>query len=291
MLIDQTKWPVLDGTLHDYMGELPAGDRNNLLAYTMALHRAWRSVLQMLNVPNDWSVLDVGTGYGLLAFELCGQAPMQVLGIDIEPDLIEGARELGLRLADIDYFVPDSSIRFEVGDIMGLPAEDAAFDFTVVREVLQFLPDPESAVAELIRVTRPGGYLCLSDLDDQLYLTYPGPSPAFARLNAALVAVQERRGGDRHIGRKLSALLRQQGCTIASVVVIPEAQHLLVDAQTFERELVIAQFAAARERVVEAQLLSALEFDAALDAVREEPPVEQFRTNSRIVVIGSAPAG
>jgi hypothetical protein len=43
--------------------------------------------------------------------------------------------------------------------------------------------------------------------------------------------------------------------------------------------------------VVGAGLLSAPELDTTLDAIREEPPVEQFRTNSRIVVIGATAVG
>ncbi len=284
--MDQTKWPLLDEALHEYASELPPGDQANLLAYTSSLHRAWRSILQLLNVASDLTVLDVGSGFGLLAFELCAQAPMRVIGLDIDPALVRHADRLRHRLSDTGFFHEKSELSYCVGDLMDLPLEDASVDFAITREVFQFLPDPQAAMDELVRVTRPGGLVCVSDMDDQLYLTYPAPSAAFTRLHAALVELQVERGGDRHIGRKLSSLLRTSGCSIASVVVVPEAQHLLVDFDSFERELVLAQFAAARPRVLDAGITTAARFDADLEAVRAEPPTEQFRTNSRIVVIG-----
>lgn len=179
MLTDTTKWPVLDTMLGEYASELPDGDRSNLLTYTGSLHRAWRSVLQMLQVPPDLTVLDVGTGYGLLAFELCAQAPMRVVGLDLDLGLVRHADELSRRLRKLDYFTAGSDLAFGAGDIMDLPVRSSSFEFTVVREVFQFLPDPTAAVDELVRVTLPGGHLCVSDMDDQLYLTHPGPTPAF----------------------------------------------------------------------------------------------------------------
>jgi ubiquinone/menaquinone biosynthesis C-methylase UbiE len=291
MLMDRAKWPVLDRVLEDRLSELPPGNRHNLLRYTASLHRSWRAVLQMLQLPPEWSVLDVGCGYGILGFELAGQAPMRVHGIDIEEDLVEDAGNLADALEDLDYFVPGSQVTFEVGDVMDLPVDDGSYDFTVVRELLQFLPDPAAAVDELVRVTTPGGHVCLSDTDDQLYLTYPEPSPALARLHAIFRQAQEDRGGDRSMGRKLSTLLVGSGCEVASVVIIPEAQHLVASAASFERELIIAQLDDARDRIVATGLIGAAEFDADLDAVRSEPPFEQFRTNARVVVIARTPVG
>ena len=44
-------------------------------------------------------------------------------------------------------------------DAFALPFTDGTFDLTVSRHVLQAIPDPPRALAELVRVTRPGGFL------------------------------------------------------------------------------------------------------------------------------------
>ena len=48
-------------------------------------------------------------------------------------------------------------MRFEVGDAQRLPFDDANFDRTLSLLILNFVPDPEKALTEMIRVTRPGG--------------------------------------------------------------------------------------------------------------------------------------
>ena len=68
------------------------------------------------------------------------------------------------------------------GDVCGLDSVDASFDLVFIREVLQFLPDPVHALRELFRVLKPGGYVCVSDMDDGLRITWPPPSPALERL-------------------------------------------------------------------------------------------------------------
>lgn len=48
-------------------------------------------------------------------------------------------------------------MRFEVGDAQALRFEDRAFDKTVAQLVMNFIPDHEKALHEMVRVTRPGG--------------------------------------------------------------------------------------------------------------------------------------
>jgi SAM-dependent methyltransferase len=48
-------------------------------------------------------------------------------------------------------------VRFEIGDAQHLQFEDASFDRTLSLLILNFIPDPEKALIEMLRVTRPGG--------------------------------------------------------------------------------------------------------------------------------------
>lgn len=292
MDLDQAKAATLDATLAAYADELRrAGDDRSAvtLAYTHSLHRSWRTALRMLPVPAGWSVLDVGCGLGILAFELAANVPVRVEGVDIEPAFVGHADALLGQLRDRRLFVDGASVAFEVGDVRALPQPPASFDLVFVRELLQFLPDPVQAVRQVFRVLRPGGQLCISDTDDQLRITWPPDSPALRRLVDAVAAAQHERGGDRQTGRKLTTYLRAAGFDIVSVVVLPEAQHRRVDATDTERSLVIEQLRAARQRVVEAGVIDADRFDADLAEVEHQEPFEEFRMNARIIVLGRRP--
>src|ERR1700733_12835759 len=175
MDLDDTKAGLLDAALDEYADELRrAGEDAAVvtLAYTHSLHRCWRTILRMLPVPPESSVLDVGSGLGVLAFELAANVPVRVQGVDVERGFVEHATTLLNRLAAVGLFVDGARIGFSVGDICALDLPDEYFDLVFVRELFQFLPDPAQAVDELFRVVRPGQYLCVSDMDDQLRITW-----------------------------------------------------------------------------------------------------------------------
>ena len=138
---------------------------------------------------------------------------------------------------------------------------------------------------------RPGGYACVSDTDDQLHMTWPPHSPPLARLVAAVADIQYSRGGDRQCGRKLSTYLRQVGFEITSVVVLPEAQHRVVDNLDGERSLILEQLRAARERIVGTGTMTAEAFDTDLALLEAEEAHEEFRMNARIIVLAHKGAG
>ena len=90
--LDDRKFGVLDTTLAGYADELRQGGDATAavtLDYTRSLHKSWRTVLRMLSVQPGGSVLDLGTGLGILAFELAANLALDVSGVDI--DAIRGA--------------------------------------------------------------------------------------------------------------------------------------------------------------------------------------------------------
>jgi SAM-dependent methyltransferase len=93
-------------------------------------------------------VLDVGAGTGAVALTIeATMASSQVVGVDPSAGLLEHGR----------VRAKSARVRFEVGDAQALRFEDGAFDKTVAQLVMNFIPDHEKALHEMVRVTRPGG--------------------------------------------------------------------------------------------------------------------------------------
>jgi SAM-dependent methyltransferase len=92
--------------------------------------------------------LDVGCGTGALTQAILSTAdPSEILGIDPSADF------LGAATAQI----VDPRVRFEIGDARTLPVASEADDAVVAGLSLNFVPEPELAVAEMVRATRHGG--------------------------------------------------------------------------------------------------------------------------------------
>lgn len=102
--------------------------------------------VEQLGVPAGRRWLDVGCGTGALtAAVLAAAHPHDVAGLDPSPGFVARARQ---RL---------DRARFTVGTATALPFPAGRFDATVGGLMLNFVPDPAAAVAELARVTAPGG--------------------------------------------------------------------------------------------------------------------------------------
>jgi SAM-dependent methyltransferase len=101
----------------------------------------------------DERALDVGTGTGTLAFAL---APLvrEVVGVDLVPEMLAEARRRATSFENVS---------FVDGDCLALPFEAASFDLTATARTVHHLARPELAVAEMARVTRPGGRLLVVD--------------------------------------------------------------------------------------------------------------------------------
>jgi SAM-dependent methyltransferase len=109
-------------------------------------------------VQDGHRVLDVGTGTGALASALESALPSsELVGIDPSEGFIAAANKNA----------KSTRARFEVGDAQALRFEDAVFDQAMALLVMNFIPDPNKAVGEMRRVTRPGGIVsaCVWDYD------------------------------------------------------------------------------------------------------------------------------
>jgi ubiquinone/menaquinone biosynthesis C-methylase UbiE len=89
-------------------------------------------------------ILECGCGTGLILERLTRFA-RRAAGIDVSPGMLALARARGLEVKE--------------GSVTDLPFEDASFDVTCSFKVLAHVPDIGRALAEMARVTRPGGVI------------------------------------------------------------------------------------------------------------------------------------
>lgn len=107
-------------------------------------------------VPPSLIVADIGCGTGSLSFELARLAK-NVVAIDLSREMLRQARLLAKHKAI-------ANVEFRQGDAEHLALADDSVDATFCVMVLHFLANPESAIGELCRITRPGGCVIVLDL-------------------------------------------------------------------------------------------------------------------------------
>jgi SAM-dependent methyltransferase len=106
-------------------------------------------------------VLDMGCGAGRHAFELYRRGAHVVAFDRDERELAEVAKMFAAM--ELEGEPPaGASARTVTGDALSLPFPDDTFDKIVAAEVLEHIPDDMAAMAELLRVLKPGGELAVT---------------------------------------------------------------------------------------------------------------------------------
>lgn len=163
-------------------------------------HYALRLVLQtnyVAPIGKPTSILDVGSGTGQWAFDLCEQFPQaRVIGLDLNPS--KSGQPANYR------FVRANVLR-------GLPLASDQFDFVHQRLMFAAIPVVEwkGLVADFARVTRPGGWVELVEFAEQ----FDDPGPATEEMHRLYRSLASARGLDTTeiVFRSLDRWLRDAG--------------------------------------------------------------------------------
>lgn len=102
------------------------------------------------------TVLDVACGTGIVVFQLAKTAK-RVVGLDLTGEMLQRARK-----QRHDQGI--GNVRFVLGEAESLPFPDDRFDATVCRMSVHHFAQPAHVLAEMVRVTRPGGRLVIADI-------------------------------------------------------------------------------------------------------------------------------
>jgi ubiquinone/menaquinone biosynthesis C-methylase UbiE len=206
----------------------------NLDAQAQAIWPQESALFRRYALPSDPRILDAGCGTGEISSRLAELFPRaRVLGVDIIDKHLDLARSRYQGLAP--------RLSFEHQSVFGLDAADHAFDLTVCRHVLHSIPHPDRVLAELARVTRPGGYLHLIP-EDYGMIHFQRGSPDLqdfwnevpARFGAAI-------GTDLFIGRNTYGILAAMNLEEITV------DYVIVDTVRVPRETFAAILEAWRD--------------------------------------------
>lgn len=133
-----------------------------------------------------------------------------VTGIDASAERIEDARRGFGR----------QGVSFHCGQAQSLAFDDGQFDFAWCRFLFEYLPERQDVLAELIRVVRAGGAVCISDLDGNGTWTEPLTAALRAERDEAVAALMTT-GFDPHVGRRLFTMAVAAGLENVRVDVRP----------------------------------------------------------------------
>jgi ubiquinone/menaquinone biosynthesis C-methylase UbiE len=179
-----------------------------------------REVWRHSGLRPGMNVLDIACGPGFTACELArfvGNGT--VTGVDINEELIFTAHQ-----AKISEKV--DNVSFSHGNIYDLDLPENAFDFVYARFVFQHLEKPELALSNIRNVLKPGGVLCILDIDDN-WTSFSPESDAFVKFIRKSGAGQKRKGGNRLIGSQLFGLLSKAGYQDVRTKVYPVTTEML----------------------------------------------------------------
>ncbi|HBC88784.1 MAG TPA: methyltransferase [Lentisphaeria bacterium] len=202
------------GGFKDKRRELEILERQSLAAIDLE-----RSIWRNAGLEDGMKVLDLGCGPGFTSCEIARTARKGlVLGIDGSWELVLEAQKTARRRKL-------KNVSFIQGDACRLRLPDNSFDFVHARLLFQHLEHPGKALGNIRRILKPGGKVCITDIDDRWLKLHPEPRP-LRKLLEGTYRIQKRAGGDRHVGGKLGGMLYDAGFSSISTGI-----HLLTSRE------------------------------------------------------------
>jgi ubiquinone/menaquinone biosynthesis C-methylase UbiE len=167
--------------------------QHHALYKTMSNH-----YLAPLTSASTQTILDVGTGTGIWPAEMSVLFPQaHIIGVDVA-------------LTSLPRPLPSGCIFAQANILQGLPFPDQQFTFTHQRLLVAAIPSTKwpGVVRELVRVTKPGGWIELLEVGD----TIQNAGPATKRLLTWMTEISRGLGFEMEILRHLGDLLKNAGC-------------------------------------------------------------------------------
>lgn len=188
--------------------DMPAG--TSRILNVRSLVSAHRRLAELLAPGN--TVLDVGCGTGAITRNIAEAVAPDgfVVGVDINPHLIEQARHAHQDIANL---------QFVVGDIYRLPFR-RAFDIVTAARVLQWLAAPQRALQAMREATRSHGRVIVLDYNHEKVQWIPAPPASMQQFYTTFLNWRSEAGMDNAIADHLTPIFRDVG--FADILATPQ---------------------------------------------------------------------
>lgn len=193
--------------------------------------------------------LDVGSGTGEVVRSIAARGGAAT-GVDASPVMVEEARRRAGDTAGID---------FAQGDAQALDFADATFDGVHCERVMQHLADPAAALAEFVRVAKPGARILVADTDWETAVLGPVEPDVGRRIRLHLASAFP----NGVIGRHLYRLFRE--ANLNEIEIFPQS---MIFTEWDEQRGIGPPLAMEIERTRTAGILTDDEATAAIAALR-----------------------
>ena len=201
--------------MEDNIGYLMDSKEENIRLDIKTDSEAVRKQAGWCGVKPGMRVLDAGCGSGITTSILHDmvQPSGTAVGVDYSEDRIRYAKE---------HYSKNGGIEFHVRDLTGTFNGIGQFDIIWVRFVLEyFRAESRDIVKNLAELLKPGGYLCLLDLDHNC-LNHYGLSPQITELLHKFMAkLDDEYNFDTYAGRKLYSYLYDFGLADIQMDLVP----------------------------------------------------------------------
>jgi ubiquinone/menaquinone biosynthesis C-methylase UbiE len=171
------------------------------------------SFFNFIDIKNGDSILEVGSGIGILANTVATHNPdSKVFGIEISPEQIKKAK---------NNFSETLNLTFIEGDALSIKFDNDTFDVIYCRYVLEHITNPELVLREIYRVLKPGGKIFVQENNILINAIDPD-CPSYLFILKKFADVQSILGGDAEIGKKLFSLIKNAGFNSIELSIAPE---------------------------------------------------------------------
>lgn len=154
-------------------------------------------LLKQVGLKSTDRLIEIGCGTGAVLGTINQQEFQFLAGLDINPDSLKIAQ----------YYAPIAE--YIISDAHAVPIDTDVFDICFCHFFLLWIIEPQKVIKEMMRITKPGGYvLLLSEPDYGGRIDFPAE---LSELGEIQIESLREQGADPFIGRKITEILISGG--------------------------------------------------------------------------------